>query len=132
MSNSPSGIGSVLRKIGLYASLLLVVTLVVLYFVFSFKYSEGNRAGVVIKFSKKGFVFKTYEGELNMGGLGNVPNVAQGNQIWEFSVKDSKVADELMQLEGRKVSLHYAEVVKNFPWQGDTKYFVDGVELINE
>ena len=65
-----------------------------------------------------------------MGGLGNIPNTAQMNQIWEFSVMDHAVADTLMQLEGRKVSLHYREVVKNLFWQGETHYFVDGVKTI--
>jgi hypothetical protein len=37
-----------------------------------------------------------------------------------------------MNLEGRKVSLHYKEIIKNMPWQGETKYFVDGVKLIKE
>lgn len=123
-------IGSILKKIATYLLLIFVGVLVILYFVFGYKYSEGNRAGVVIKFAKKGFIFKTYEGELNMGGIGNIPNTAQLNQIWEFSVNDEATANTLMQLEGRKVSLHYKEVVKNMPWQGDTKYFVDGVEEI--
>ena len=73
---------------------------------------------------------KTYEGELYLGGLGNVPNTAQANMIWKFSVKDKEVAEKLLNLEGRKVSLHYREIVKNMPWQGDTKYFVDGVAEI--
>ena len=110
--------------------LLVVVILGAIYFVFNFTYSEGNRAGVLIKFSKKGYVFKTYEGELNIGGLGNVPNTAQMNQIWDFSVSENTVADSLMKFEGKKVSLHYREVIKNLVWDGETKYFVDGVKVI--
>ncbi|HLP52298.1 MAG TPA: hypothetical protein VK154_15520 [Chitinophagales bacterium] len=110
--------------------LVTVVVLAVLYFIFNFTYSEGNRAGVLIKFSKKGYIFKTYEGELNIGGMGNIPNTAQANQIWDFSVRNSAVADTLMILEGKKVSLHYKEVVKNLFWDGETKYFVDGVKVI--
>lgn len=111
---------------------LVLIGLVITFLVFNFTYSEGSRAGVIIKFSKKGYVFKTYEGELNLGGIGNIPNTAQLNQIWEFSVKDQHVADTLMGLEGRKVSLHYKEKIKNLPWQGETKYFVDGVEVLSE
>jgi hypothetical protein len=123
---------AVLKKI-LFGFLgLLLIAILVTYLVFSYTYSEGNRAGVIIKFSKKGYVFKTYEGELNIGGMGNIPNTAQFNQIWEFSVKDQRIADTLMGLEGRKVSLHYQEKVKNLPWQGDTKYFVDGVTVLKE
>jgi hypothetical protein len=113
--------------------LLLILVLIVLgiYSLFTFTYSEGNRAGVLIKFSKKGMMFKTYEGELNIGGVGNIPNTAQMNQIWDFSVKDNATADSLMHLEGRKVSLHYQEKIKSLPWTGETHYFVDQVEVIN-
>lgn len=118
-------------KKGLLIFLLVIVAgLVVTYFILGYTYSEGNRAGVLIKFSKKGFLFKTYEGELNIGGMGNLPNTAQQNVIWEFSCKDNAVADTLMTLEGRKVSLHYHELVKNLPWDGETRYFVDGAKAI--
>lgn len=110
--------------------LIVVVIFGVVYLIFNFTYSEGNRAGVLIKFSKKGYVFKTYEGELNIGGLGNIPNTAQMNQLWDFSVRNNAVADTLMKLEGKKVSLHYKEVLKNLVWDGETKYFVDGVKVI--
>jgi hypothetical protein len=132
MEPTKSNPSSILRKI-LFGFLgVAIVALVITFLVFSFTYSEGSRAGVIIKFSKKGYVFKTYEGELNLGGMGNVPNTAQFNQIWECSVKDQQIADTLMGLEGRKVSLHYKEKIKNLPWQGETKYFVDGVEVLNE
>ena len=132
MEPTKSNSSSILRKILFGLLGVVLVALVITFLVFSFTYSEGSRAGVIIKFSKKGYVFKTYEGELNLGGMGNVPNTAQFNQIWEFSVKDQKVANELMGLEGRKVSLHYKEKIKNLPWQGETVYFVDGVEVLNE
>ena len=120
------------RKILLIILAVVILATVITFFVFNYTYSEGSRAGVVIKFSKRGYVLKTYEGELNMGGMGNIPNTAQMNMMWGFSVRDQKVADTLMQLEGRKVSLHYKEIIKNMPWQGETTYFVDGVEVIKE
>ena len=127
-----SGFKSKLKK-GLYIFLAVVVTAVAITFlVFNYTYSEGNRAGVLMKFSKKGMIFKTYEGELNIGGIGNVPGTAQMNQIWTFSVKDQAVADSLMNMEGRKVSLHYRQILKNMPWQGETDYFVDGAKIIKE
>ena len=109
---------------------ILVLITAITFLIFNYTYSEGNRAGVLIKFSKKGYVFKTYEGELNVGGVGNIPNTAQLNQIWDFSVKDQAIADTLMHLEGKKVSLHYRQILKNMKWQGDTDYFVDGVQVL--
>lgn len=121
---------SPVKKILLYLLLVIVLVLTVLYFIFNYTYSEGNRAGVLIKFNKKGYIFKTYEGELNIGGLGNVPNTAQMDNHWQFSVRDKAIADTLMTMEGKKVSLHYNEVVKNMFWDGETNYFVDGVKVI--
>jgi hypothetical protein len=120
------------RKIIMITSLIILVITAITFLIFNYTYSEGNRAGVVVKFSKKGYLLKTYEGELNMGGMGNLPNTAQMNMLWNFSVKDQAVAETLMNLEGRKVSLHYKEIIKNMPWQGETKYFVDGVKLIKD
>jgi hypothetical protein len=121
---------SKLRKGLFYFLAALVIAFVLSFFIFNFTYSEGNRAGVLMKFSKKGYVFKTYEGDLNIGGVGNVSGTAQMNQVWQFSVKDQAVADSLMTMEGKKVSLHYRQILKNMWWQGETDYFVDGVKVI--
>lgn len=121
---------AVFREVLLVLSLLIVVGLAVTFFVFNFTYSEGTRAGVLTKLSKRGFVLKTYEGELNMGGLGNIPNTAQGNQIWNFSVKNEAVAAELQKHEGERVVLQYEEKIKAMPWQGETNYFVVGVKEV--
>lgn len=128
-TNKPSHTG---RNVLLIILAVVILATAITFLIFNYTYSEGSRAGVVVKFSKRGYVLKTYEGELNMGGMGNIPNTAQMNMMWSFSVKDQAVADTLMHLEGRKVSLHYKEKIKNMPWQGETKYFVDGVEVIKE
>jgi len=121
---------SIVKKILLFFTLIVVAVIAVYILVSSYTYSEGSRAGLLIKFSKKGYVFKTYEGQLNIGGMQPPTTTVGANLMWNFSVKDSKVAEALMQSEGKYVSLHYKEVVKNFWWQGETKYFVDGVEEI--
>ncbi len=123
----PSNTG---RKIFSFLFILIVLSIGISYFIFTFTYSEGNRAGVVMKFSKKGYVFKTYEGELNMGGMNTIVNTAQANHLWQFTVANQKVADTMMKLEGRRVSLHYEEKIKALPWIGETVYLVDGVQVI--
>lgn len=99
---------------------------------FSWTYSEGTRAGQLIKFSKKGVVFKTNEGELNMGGLrvGTANDGLEGN-LWQFSVLDENVIKQLAASEGKRVKLRYKERFKSMPWQGDTNYFIVAVEVIN-
>lgn len=109
---------------------LLIIAGTVGYFVCNYTYSEGNRAGMLLKFTSKGYIFKTYEGELNMGGINPLPGNTIANNIWQFSVKDKVVAEKLMQLEGKMLRLHYKEQVRNLPWQGETKYFVDDVKEV--
>jgi hypothetical protein len=104
-----------------------------MYFNYGAVYSDGYRAGTLIKFSRKGFVFKTYEGEINQGGITNpAPGTAMMNQIWAFSVKDNAVAEQLNKMEGKVVRLHYRQYNKMLPWEGDTNYLVDGAEEVKD
>jgi len=88
-------------------------------------YSEGERAGYVQKFSRKGWLCKTWEGELAMV---NLPGTAP--EIWRFTVRDEAVALLLQRDMGRRSVLHYAEhrglLTSCF---GETNYFVDQVRL---
>ena len=106
-------------------SILLVLSLIIAgYFAFVYyvPYSEGYRAGELIKFSHKGIVFKTWEGELSQG-------VSEA-QRFEFSVehKEKQVIEDLKDYQGKMVKLTYKERFATFPWMGDTKYFVIKVE----
>ncbi len=91
-------------------------------FIYYVTYSEGYRAGELIKFSYKGFGFKTWEGELSQG-------VSEA-QRFEFSVEDKEkqVIEDLKNLQGKTVKLTYKERFATFPWLGDTKYFIIKVE----
>ncbi|MEP6584250.1 MAG: hypothetical protein ABJA90_08280 [Ginsengibacter sp.] len=109
--------------VGIAITIFIIFTLVNL----TFTYSEGNRAGHLIKFSHKGYVFKTWEGELNLGGINTVNGGVLINNIWLFSVADASVADSLSKLEGKDISLHYKEKLATLPWRGDSKYIVDKV-----
>ena len=85
-----------------------------------YTYSEGNRAGRLIKFSSRGDIFKTYEGELNLGGINTTTGGIMINNMWEFSVVNKAVADSLSRLEGRDVTLRYKEKISTLPGRGDT------------
>jgi hypothetical protein len=116
----------------LFLSIFLLIVLFVAGFILysNYTYSDGNRAGILIKFSKKGYIFKTHEGELNLGGINPMPGNTMANNIWEFSVKDATVALALDTLQGRKVRLHYKEKKNKLFWRGDTNYMVDEVVVI--
>lgn len=94
----------------------------------SYSYSRGHRAGYVQKFSRKGWVCKTYEGELAMV---NVPGALQ--ERWEFSVRDDSIAHVIATSMGQRVSLDYDQHV-GVPTScfGETQYFVTGVQVLGQ
>src|SRR5436190_8025632 len=101
--------------------LIIAVVIIIgyIYTVSHFHYSEGTRTGYLSKFSKRGYVMKTYEGELFIGGA-NADNNSLINTQWNFSVPsdDNGIIDSLSQYQGSIVKLHYNQVIKNMPWQG--------------
>ncbi len=102
------------------------------FLVSNYTYSKGARAGTLIKLSKKGVMFKTYEGQLNLGGFSTDSQEGVSGNIWEFSVTQTELYNELQDYEGNRVKLHYREVIRPMPWQGKTNYFVYKVELVKE
>ncbi len=104
--------------------LVVLIAIFAGYFAFIYfaTYSEGIRAGELVKFSHKGVIIKTWEGEISQG-------VSEG-QMFMFSVENSKkdVINDLQRLQGKYVKLHYFERYKKFFWLGDTKYFITKVE----
>lgn len=114
-----------------FLGIILVLGILFVIANVTFTYSEGNRAGRLIKFSSRGYVFKTYEGEINLGGVTNAANGnIMMNYMWDFSVADPIVADSLSKLEGKDIRVHYKEKLTKLPWRGETKFIVDNVELI--
>ncbi len=112
-----------MRKfIGIIIAILLLSVVGYFTFLYNASYSEGVRTGELIKFSNKGVMFKTYEGELSQG--------ISGAQIFSFSVLDSQeqVIADLKELEGHYVKLTYVERYRTFPWWGDSKYFITEVK----
>ena len=115
------------KRIG-FTFLLGVIVLAGLYLVvvFEWSYSSGERAGWVQKFSRKGWVCKTWEGEIAMMNLpGSVP------EVFSFTVRDPAVADRIAQTVGQRVTLHY-EQHRGLPGScfGETEYWVDAVTAI--
>ena len=111
----------------LFLLLLVAVVLVGLYLalVLSWSYSEGDRAGVLQKISRRGWVFKTYEGELAMTTFPGVAPV-----IWSFSARDKDVARQLGEALGKRVVLHYEEH-RGVPttYFAETAYWVTSVRV---
>lgn len=114
-----------LIALGAVLVLLLLFTLYV-GLMFTWSYSDGDRAGILQKFSRKGWFCKTYEGELAMSV---VPGVTP--TIWDFSVREETVVPRLNAALGKRVVLHYSEH-RGIPTTcfGQTNYFVDSVSVL--
>jgi len=114
----------------LLAAPLIVLLLVAIYFavVINWSYSSGERAGWVQKLSHKGWLCKTWEGELALVSLpGSMP------EKFLFTVNDDAVAAQLNAAMGKRVALHYVEKV-GLPTTcfGETRHYVTGVRVQDE
>ena len=118
---------SLFKKI-LLALILIPILVGALYLavVLNWSYSDGERTGYLQKFSRKGWLCKTYEGELAMTTMPGVAPV-----IWPFSVRmwDDRLPAQINKLMGERVVLHYSEYRK-IPTNcfGETTYFVDSAK----
>jgi hypothetical protein len=92
-------------------------------FLYFATYSEGYRSGELIKFSSKGYIVKTWEGEISQG--------ISGAQIFSFSVmdRDEDVVQKLNEYQGKYVKVRYEEKYGTFFFWGDTTYFITEVVL---
>ena len=118
--------GKSFRK-GFRAFILIIIAILALaiyWFYFNVK-SNGDRKGVLIKFSHKGNIFKTDEGEMWLGCRQTV-----NAEKYFFSVTNDSVATVLKDLQDECLQLEYKEYRATLPWRGDSKYIVYGVKKI--
>lgn len=126
---------SILKKILIVVVIGLTAWILIgSYYIFWANYSDGYRIGTVIKLAKRGVVFKTYEGQLNLeffpsGAKTSKKDDSQSN-IWNFSVSNKSVAAEIETAndKGKRVKLYYDEKYYRLPWVGETKFVVNRVE----
>lgn len=110
------------KKFLVYTTLFITLFIAGYFtFVYYVPYSEGVRSGELIKVTSKGYVVKTWEGEISQG--------ISGAQIFSFSVMDNQpdAIQKLQELQGRFVRVNYIERYRTFFWWGDTRYFVTDV-----
>lgn len=123
---------SFLKKLFIGLTLLLVLSVGLYVLWCNWTYSDGTRTGELIKISTKGYIFKTHEGQLKLGGI-DLQNQDEGlSDTWSFSVTEDKVYRELEKLQGKKLVLRYKQTNRALPWQGDTEYFIYKIEEVVE
>lgn len=111
------------------------------YWYYYRSFGEGYREGYFQKFSRKGDIFKTYEGELVLQGFGT-RLAGQANisaNYFYFSVLDESVADSLEHSLGKMLKVHYTQYKRSLPWRGDDyngrnqdkgQYIVDRIDQV--
>jgi hypothetical protein len=110
----------------------LLVLIPIVAFLYWGTYEEGVMAGKVLRISKKGVIFKTYEGKLNLETFGALKGASPIAESFDFSV-DGSNKELIKQLEevalsGERVNLHYKKRFTTFFWRGNTKYFATEIE----
>ncbi|MGE5520376.1 MAG: hypothetical protein ACM3VS_10660 [Candidatus Dadabacteria bacterium] len=99
----------------------------IIYWKYYFTYSSGNRFGLLQKFSHKGNLFKTYEGEMILSSVEGNQNVPIASEKFYFSVTSKRIANQLMDLQGKHVTVHYLQKNGTLSWRGESEYIVDSV-----
>jgi hypothetical protein len=114
----------------LIVTLIIIITGIFIYWKYFYTYSNGYRAGLLQKFSHKGNIFKTYEGEMILSSVSSNNNVAIASEKFYFSVTSKNLANQLDTIQGRMVIVHYKQKNGVLFWQGDSEYLVDSVKRI--
>jgi hypothetical protein len=120
------GVKKVLRLILFFV--VLVVTIFI-YWKYFYTYSEGYRAGLLQKFSSKGTIFKTYEGEMILSSVASSNNVALASEKFLFSLSNKALVRQFDTLQGETVIVHYKQKNAVVFWRGDSAYLVDSVSV---
>ena len=114
--------GKILRN----SSIIIILVLIGLgYWYYYNPYSNGERKGTLIKFTRKGNIFKTYEGEIWLSCRQMV-----STEKFFFSVTDKVLADSLMKLQDECLAVTYRQYRKSLAWRGETQYIVTGYQRI--
>lgn len=121
------------RKLRKYLNIILIlfilVAVVYIYWSYFFTFSDGYRAGVLQKFSRKGTIFKTYEGEMILSSVQSNKNVVLASEKFIFSVSDKNVALQLDTIQGKNIVVHYTQKNRALPWRGDSPYIVSSAKV---
>ena len=110
--------------------ILIVITgSIFIYWKYFYTYSEGYRAGLLQKFSNKGSIFKTYEGELILSSVSSNRDVALASEKFFFTLTNKALIRQFDTLQGENVIIHYKQKNASLFWRGDSPYLVDSVRV---
>lgn len=120
--------GKVIKVLAAIMAIAVLVFIAYTWLVLSWSYSSGERAGYVQKFSHKGFLCKTWEGEM---ALVSMPGTVA--EKFYFTVRDEQIAKQINESIGKRVALSYEQHI-GVPSScfGDTQYFIGAIRVVEE
>lgn len=123
-------LGGKIKRFFRWLFFLVVILLgVFIYFKYFFTYSEGYRAGLLQKFSNKGVIVKTYEGEMILSSVSSTRDVALASEKFQFTVINKNLIREFDTLQGENIIVHYRQKKGAIFFRGDSPYLVDSIKV---
>jgi hypothetical protein len=125
-----SGVVKKTKKFFKWLLFLLIIFLAgFVYIKYFYTYSEGYRAGLLQKFSNKGIIFKTYEGEIILSSVSSNKDVTLASEKFNFTVINKNIVREFDTLQGENIIVHYKQKQGSIFFRGDSPYLVDSVKV---
>jgi hypothetical protein len=118
------------KFLGILVGVIVLVVAAIYYFRYARPFGEGVKAGTLNYVVYKGWLWKTYEGEVILAGFQNKVNSSLQSNEFTFSIDNEAVAKRLELASGKEVQLHYYEYVGTLPWRGVSKFIVDSIVSI--
>jgi hypothetical protein len=107
----------------------VIIGVIFIYWKYFYTYSEGYRAGLLQKFSSKGALFKTYEGEMILSSVSSNRDVALASEKFLFTLSNKSLVRQFDTLQGDMIIVHYKQKNATLFWRGDSPYLVDSVKI---
>ncbi|MEJ7735964.1 MAG: hypothetical protein WKF97_00945 [Chitinophagaceae bacterium] len=122
-----------MRKfLGIVVLIVVLILAGFIYWRYFYVFAEGVKSGELNYLTKKGYIFKTYEGKLIQSGLRSRQPGSVQSYEFEFSVQRPDIANMLMTNSGKEFELHYKEYIGRLPWRGHTEFVVDSIVAMRE
>jgi hypothetical protein len=118
------------RVLGILGVVVAVVLVLIFFGRYYFVFGSGMKAGTLNYVVYKGYVFKTYEGEMILTGLQSKGPASMSSNEFLFSITNKDLAMKLMVNAGKEMVLHYSEYNGALPWRGYSKFVVDSIVSI--
>ncbi len=126
----PTGIRGIMKTLMRWLLILVIgICIIFIYWKYFYTYSEGYRAGLLQKFSSRGTMFKTYEGEMILSSVSSTRDVALASEKFLFSMTNKSLVRQFDTLQGDMVIVHYRQKNGTLFWRGDSEYLVDSVKI---